>query len=91
MFAGLERPDLFPNLAIMSASLGPAPQLKKAAAGMNAWISAGTYEGAIIENAKLLDKHFPKTKLTLTHEGHSFGAWRAHLPAMLRYFFGKRG
>ena len=54
---------------------------------MDVWISAGTYEARIAEQARLLEKHFPGATLTLTHDGHSFGAWRERVPAMLRHFF----
>jgi len=101
LFAASERPDWFGNAALFSAALdGPIsyfqPLLTKAkrAAPLRLWISAGTYEGVIYDEAKVAARVFRNAKQPVrevyVHQGHSFGAWRELSVDMLRFFFGKQ-
>jgi len=99
VYAALERPDLFARAGAMSPSFhGPLSYWqpwfageRPPPAGLELWLSAGTYEGVIaaeVEAAAELFRrwHLPVTTVT-THEGHSFGAWRNLVARMLEHFF----
>ena len=53
-------------------------------------MSAGTYEGGIVEDVKLLDRYFTRAHIrhrtVYTPAGHNFGTWRHLTPAALTYF-----
>jgi enterochelin esterase-like enzyme len=95
----LERPDLFRNLAMLSPALaGRRRSIESRFHGsgrdhgnLRVWLSAGTYEGAIHRETRVLERRLrsagASTKAVYTHEGHSFGAWRNLTGAMLEYFF----
>lgn len=99
LFAALERPRTFGNIAMLSPSIsGPphffAPLLtgERHWPGLErVWISAGTYEGAILEDARLMERLFRASRILVraryTSEGHSFAAWRDLLPETLEFFF----
>gem|GEM_PF-4969528 len=61
---------------------------------MSLWVSAGSYEGVVADDADLLADLFRRWDLpvsqVVTPEGHSFGAWRNHAPRMLEHFFPSR-
>jgi enterochelin esterase-like enzyme len=88
LFAALERPRLFGKVALLSPSLGNAvyyfaPYLSGDAQpppGLRVWLGAGTHEGSICEDARIIEQIFLDAGLTIraryTHEGHSFGTWR---------------
>jgi enterochelin esterase-like enzyme len=96
---GLERPELFRNVALMSASLIGAPHRyepyfsgrKAPSEKLRVWLSAGTYEGYILADTRMMDAYLRTAGATVrsvyTHQGHSFGAWRGLTGRMLRYFF----
>lgn len=98
LFTGLQRPDLFGRLALLSPELsGPLhvwrPWLggsEQPDARLSVWLGAGTYEGSIHRDAELLAgllrHHGVAVETLFTHQGHSFGTWREAAIAMLRYF-----
>jgi enterochelin esterase-like enzyme len=100
LFAASERPDLFGNAALFSAGLdGPIsyfePLLtRKKAPSLRLWISAGTYEGVIYDEAKVAARVFRNARQPVrevyVHQGHSFGAWRELSVDMLRFFFARK-
>jgi enterochelin esterase-like enzyme len=104
LFAASERPAWFGNVALFSAALdGPIsyfePLLeqkkqKKPAAPLRLWISAGTYEGVIYDEARVaarvFGRHGHQVREVYVHQGHSFGAWRELSVDMLRFFHGRQ-
>jgi enterochelin esterase-like enzyme len=95
--AGLERPDLFGNVALLSPSIAAPPHRYAAyfrddrpTPPVRSFVSAGAHEGAICEDARLLGLWLHATPV-YTHEGHSFGTWRGVIPSMLRHFFAPEG
>ncbi|MCP1726555.1 enterochelin esterase-like enzyme [Natronospira proteinivora] len=98
LYAGLERPDLFGRLALLSPSLtGPihylAPffsQQRLPDTNLKIWLSAGSYEGNIHKDAKILEAYFENSDIAIEaiypHQGHSFGAWQEQSDQFLRYF-----
>lgn len=87
--AGLERPDLFPSVALLSPSIAGPPHRYDAYFGRrtpHAFVSAGIYEGAICEDARFLGRWLHSTPV-FTPEAHSFGTWRNVTPLMLRHFY----
>ncbi len=101
LYVGLQRPDLFRNLAMLSPSLTGPPHFyepyfsghKRPDPKLKLWLSAGSYEGYIHSDALTMEKYFKKmrlkSKIEFTHEGHSFGHWRRMAAEMLPYFFAK--
>jgi enterochelin esterase-like enzyme len=89
LYAALERPELFGGAGLLSPALGNSlyyyqPYLSGAkgiAPNLRVWLSAGTYEGSLCEDARVLERYFRREAVVLevayTHEGHSFGTWRA--------------
>jgi enterochelin esterase-like enzyme len=102
LYAGLERPDLFHNIAMLSPSLVGPPHYygeylngnKRPPAHLNIWMSAGSYEGYIYQDTKMMERYFKSIDLrsstTYTREGHSFAAWKNITVSMLQYFFSAR-
>ena len=101
LFAALERPDLFHLVGALSPALYGPPSwwhqhltADHPPAPLSLWVSAGSYEGVVAEDAELLAHLFRRWNLPATHvttpEGHSFGAWRNHAPRMLEHFFPPR-
>jgi enterochelin esterase-like enzyme len=103
LHAGLTRPDLFGRLGILSPALaGRRREVRSAfrAAGgtglndLSVWLSAGTYEGSIHGETLRLERRFraagAAVRLSSTHEGHSFGAWRDQVEALLEHFYPAR-
>jgi enterochelin esterase-like enzyme len=100
LYAGFERPDLFRKLALLSPSLMGPPHYyepyftgrKKLHPELEIWLSAGTYEPYIHQDALTMEAYFKRAGLTprvsITPEGHSFGAWRSAAQKMLLHFFG---
>jgi enterochelin esterase-like enzyme len=99
VYAALERPDLFAKAAALSPALqGPLSYWRpwiagerRPPAGVELWLSAGTYEGVIAAEVEAAAELFrgwglPVATVT-TREGHSFGAWRNLVPRMLEHFF----
>lgn len=98
-YAGLEMPELFGNLAMLSPSFtGPIyfwePYFSgriRPGANLRVWMSAGTYEGYIHRDAQTMQSYFRRagipTRAIYLHQGHSFGAWRESAASMLRHFF----
>lgn len=103
LFLALERPDLFARAGALSPTLdGPIsywqPYLtggRRPDPGLELWMSAGTYEGVVAQGVETMAEHFRGWELPvathITHEGHSFGAWRNAAPRLLEHFFGARG
>jgi enterochelin esterase family protein len=99
LYAGLELPGLFSNLALLSPSLsGPVYYFEPYFSGRQRpdpksriWMSAGTYEGYIYRDAQVLEAYFKKVEIPVRavylHQGHSFGAWRESTEEMLLHFF----
>jgi len=99
LHVGLERPNLFSNLGLFSASLVGAPHYyepyftgkKRPDQRLRIWLSAGSYEGYIREDARTMEAYFRSvgvpTRAVYTHEGHNWGTWRHLTKEMLRYFF----
>jgi enterochelin esterase family protein len=99
LYVGLERPQLFRNLAMLSPSLAGSPSYyepyfsrrKRPDPRLRIWLSAGTYEGVIHRDTELMDTYFKSTglkpKTVYAHQGHSFGAWRYVAGPMLKHFF----
>ena len=65
---------------------------RRVSPSLRAWFSAGTYEGAICEDARTMVRWLAArgiaTTWRFTREGHSFGTWRHVAPEMLEYFLG---
>jgi enterochelin esterase family protein len=102
LYAGLERPELFGKIALLSPALGDTadpgnylvPLLRGAGhvpKGMSVWIGAGTYEGVLYDDARALLQRFEETDTgtvhAFGHHGHSFGAWQENAIAVLKHFF----
>ena len=99
LYAGLELPGYFSNLALLSPSLsGPVYYLEPYFSGrkrpdskLRLWMSAGTYEGSIYRDAMTMEEYFSSLdipiKAVYLHQGHSFGAWRESAEEMLLHFF----
>jgi enterochelin esterase family protein len=99
MYVGLELPDLFKKLSMLSPSfIGPLYYFEPYFSGrkrpdrkLSIWMSAGTYEGSIYRDAQSMEAYCRSTdipiKTVYTHQGHSFGAWRESAAEMLLYFF----
>jgi enterochelin esterase-like enzyme len=98
----LERPDLFANAALLSPSLTSPPSYfepyfagrKRPDRHLRVWLSAGSYEGYIHSDTRMLERYLRTTGIALTasytHEGHSFGAWSNLAGDMLAFFFPRR-
>lgn len=98
VYAGMERPELFEKVALLSPSLsGPVFYWEPYFAGrrhpprnLSVWMSAGTYEGYIYDDARTMQEFFDRAGLsvmaTYNPQGHSFGAWQADAIEALRYF-----
>jgi len=97
-YVGMELPDLFDNLAMLSPSFNPLSYFEPYLSGrkrphpkLKIWMSAGTYEGSIYQDAQMLDAYFKSVNIPIktvyVHQGHSFGAWRECAVEMLPYFF----
>jgi enterochelin esterase-like enzyme len=99
LYAGLELPGYFSNLALLSPSLsGPVYYFepyfrgrKRPDSKLRLWMSAGTYEGYIYRDALTMEEYFTRLdipiKAVYLHQGHSFGAWRESAEEMLLHFF----
>ncbi len=100
LYVGLERPALFRNVALLSASLtAPVSVLEPYVTGrrkpdprLRVIATAGSYEGSIYDDAKWLERTLRKAKVKVTtvytHQGHSFGHWRSLTAPVLRAVFG---
>jgi enterochelin esterase-like enzyme len=98
LFAGLQRPDLFGELALFSPSLRSNPSVlapyflgeRRPAKALRVWMSAGSYEGAILDDVNLLDRYFNRVHLqhrvVYRHAGHNVGTWRQVTREALIYF-----
>lgn len=98
LFVGFERPDLFLNVAMLSPSLTGSVSYfepyfsgrKRPDPGLKAWISAGAYEGSLLEDAKVLQGYLRAQGLRVgsatTQEGHSLQAWRYGVGKALEFF-----
>jgi enterochelin esterase-like enzyme len=98
-YVGFELPDVFGKLAMLSSSVsGPLYYFepyfsgrKRPPSNLRVWLSAGTYEGAILSETETLEAYFKRagipTKAVYLHQGHSFGAWREAAVEMLQYFY----
>ena len=96
---GLARPDLIANLALFSPALMAPPNIyepyfsgrKRPDRRLDVWLSAGSHEGYIQADARLMETYLRKVGVAVTaaytHEGHSFGATRNLVPQMLAHFF----
>jgi enterochelin esterase-like enzyme len=99
LYVGLEAPDLIARLALLSPSMtAPLHHMepwfsgRRAPAGdLRVWMSAGTYEGYVLKDARTLHAWFERNGLSSTtvylHQGHSFGAWREAAATMLQHYF----
>ncbi|WNG51997.1 hypothetical protein F0U60_53745 [Archangium minus] len=102
LYVGLERPQLFRNVALLSPSLMGPPSYyepwfsrrRRPNPKLRIWLSAGSYEGYIVQDTQMLETYFKsvglKPKTVYTHQGHSLGAWRYLAPDVLRYFLGTK-
>lgn len=102
LFLGLERPNLFRHLALLSPSLtGSLTYFSSFFSGsrhphqqLKIWMSAGSMEGSILEDAKTMEAYLRKQKIKVqslyTNEGHSFKAWENETDSVLTFFFAKR-
>jgi len=91
----LRHPDVFGNCGAYS----PAVQLGNLIADygdskvlpVKIYMDAGTYESAIFNSADVLQRTLGNNswdyQWKVWHEGHSWGAWRAHLDESLTYFW----
>lgn len=101
-YAGLEMPDVFGKLAMLSPSFAyPVDYLgpffggrRRPDPGLRVWMSAGSYEGSLHRDARTLEAYLRSAGVPVRavhpHQGHSFGAWREGAVAMLRHFFPTR-
>lgn len=99
LHAALERPDLFTRVAMLSPSMsGPlfalAPYLagdKTPDAALEVWMSAGTYDGYLERDARVLEAWMERAGVDATvsysAQGHSFGFWSQSAVFVLRHFF----
>jgi len=98
----LDRPALFARFAMFSPALAAPPHYyeplltgkRRLGAGARIFLSAGSYEGFILDDAHLFEKVLrragARVRTTFTHEGHSFGATRNLVPEMLIWMFPAR-
>ena len=99
LYVGLERPGLFRNLALLSLSLSgrrpttsqrpeatrPARVRLAECGDLRRGASRGRphYGGVLAAGAGV------EAESVFTHEGHAFGTWRNHAPAMLERLFAR--
>jgi enterochelin esterase-like enzyme len=102
LYVGLERPRVFGNIAMLSPSLAKARALyepyftgqPRPDRRLRVWVSAGSYEKVIAQDAQAIDARFRSVGITprtvFVHEAHTFGAWRRLTVEVLRHFFPAR-
>jgi enterochelin esterase-like enzyme len=98
----LERPAMFARFAMFSPSLFAPPHYyeplltgkKRLGPGARIFLSAGSYEGYILDDAHLFERVLrragARVRTAYTHEGHSFGTTRNLVPEMLTWMFPAR-
>lgn len=101
MYAMLERPRLFGGAAMLSPSIGGPPSwyaawfggTRRPPRGLKVWISAGSYEGVIADDARMMEGYFRKAgasvRVRYAHEEHSMATWRDAVPSMLEHVVGE--
>jgi enterochelin esterase-like enzyme len=98
-YVGLERPDMVRNVAMLSPSFVGSSRYfaplfggrRRLPSGLRVWLSAGTYEESIYEDAKVMERFLAAAGISVHaiygHEGHSFGFWRRLAADVLTDFF----
>ncbi len=99
LYVGLERPQLFRNVAMLSPGLNGSLSYytafllgkRRPKKNMKVWISAGSFEGTVLDDAKTMESYLTERKMDVrssyTHEGHSFHAWEYKIEPVLKFFF----
>ena len=91
----LHHPDVFANCGAYSSAIwmGDLTEQYQSSEALNVkiYMDAGTYEpsimGASLELLEIFENNEWEHKWLQWHEGHSWGAWRAHLDESLTYFW----
>jgi len=95
----LERPDLFAGAGLFSPTITAPPSYfepyitgrKRPDPRLRFWLSAGSYEGYVLEDARWLERYLRTTGIavaaTYTHEAHSLAAYQNLAGDMLVFFF----
>jgi enterochelin esterase-like enzyme len=98
-YVGMERPRLFRNIALLSPGLNGSLSYytsfffgkRRPDRRLKVWISAGSFEGTVFEDAKTMENYLRKQKINVrssyTNEGHSFHAWEYKIESILKFFF----
>jgi len=91
----LQHPDVFGNCGAYSPAIWFGDLFEQYTASevlpVRIYMDAGTYESSILNSAGELETLLTNNGWDLAwhtwHEGHSWGAWRAHLDESLKYFW----
>lgn len=91
----LHHPDIFGNCGAYSSAIWIGDLIQQYEASevlpVKIYMDAGTYESSIYNSSILLLEVFENQawehQFKVWHEGHSWGAWRAHLDESLLYFW----
>lgn len=99
LYAALERPDLFGAVAALSGHFGGPPFFwepffsgrREISPHLRAWMSAGTFEGYIVEDLEAvsawLRRSGAEVETERSREAHNMGTWRHMIPRMLTWYF----
>lgn len=99
MYAAFERPGLFGSVGMLSPAINGSPSYyapwfsgaRRPAPVLKVWISAGSYEGAIFDDARMMEAYFRKAGVSVrtryTREGHSTATWRNAVPQLLEFLY----
>lgn len=94
----LEKPDLFRKVALLSPGLNSYAHVlgpyfagdKRPDRRIDVWMSAGTHEVGLFEDAKFFDRYLARThvrhRTEYVHAGHTFSNWRQMVRPALTYF-----
>ncbi len=91
----LHHPETFANCGAYSPAIWIGDLMQEYQSSevlpVKIYMDAGTYETSIFNSASTLQETFLNNswnyKWKIWHEGHSWGAWRAHLDESLTYFW----
>lgn len=99
LYAALERPDLFGAVATLSGHFGGPPFFwepffsgrRAISPRLRAWMSAGTFEGYIVEDLESVSAWLRRSGAEVetehSREAHNMGTWRHMAPRMLTWHF----
>ncbi|NQV30230.1 MAG: hypothetical protein HQ508_05015 [Candidatus Marinimicrobia bacterium] len=91
----LQHPEVFGNCGAYSSAIWLGDLIEQyqnaQVQSVKIYMDAGTYESSIINSSaslqEILENNNWEYRWKVWHEGHSWGAWRAHLDESLTYFW----